>query len=112
MPKQYTTTPESFGEVTASLRSAGFKILLGFSLLILTVIAIKQPDNVYVASFFGLSWCSISVAGLTFPKKQELLAKLWAILTIPVAPYLVISNGLMPATLAPICNHISYFVAL
>ena len=104
MSKQYTTTPESFGEVTASLRSAGFKILLGFSLLILAVIAIKQPDNVYVASFFGLSWCSISVAGLTFPKYQELLAKLWAILTIPVAPYLVISNGLMPATLAPIAT--------
>ena len=104
MSKQYTTTPESFGEVTASLRSAGFKILLGFSLLIVVVIAIKQPDNVYVASFFGLSWCSISVAGLTFPKYQELLAKLWAILTIPVAPYLVISNGLMPATLAPIAT--------
>ena len=104
MSKQYTTTPESFGEVTASLRSAGFKILLGFSLLIVAVIAIKQPDNVYVASFFGLSWCSISVAGLTFPKYQELLAKLWAILTIPVAPYLVISNGLMPATLAPIAT--------
>ena len=104
MSKQYTTTPESFGEVTASVRSAGFKILLGFSLLIVAVIAIKQPDNVYVASFFGLSWCSISVAGLTFPKYQELLAKLWAILTIPVAPYLVISNGLMPATLAPIAT--------
>lgn len=104
MSKQYTATPESFGEVTASLRSAGFKILLGFSLLIVAVIAIKQPDNVYVASFFGLSWCSISVAGLTFPKYQELLAKLWAILTIPVAPYLVISNGLMPATLAPIAT--------
>lgn len=104
MSKQYTATPESFGEVTASLRSAGFKILLGFSLLIVAVIAIKQPDNVYVASFFGLSWCSISVAGLTFPKYQELLAKLWAILTIPVAPYLVISNGLMPAALAPIAT--------
>ena len=104
MSKQYTTKPESFGEVTASVRSAGFKILLGFSLLILAVIAIKQPDNVYVASFFGLSWCSISAAGLTFPKYQELLAKLWAILTIPVAPYLVISNGLMPATLAPIAT--------
>ena len=104
MSQQYTTAPESFGEVTATLRSAGFKILLVFSLLILVVIAIKQPDNLYVASFFGLSWCLISAVGLTFPKKQELLAKLWALLTIPVAPYLVISNGLMPAALAPIAT--------
>ena len=104
MSQQYTTAPESFGEVTATLRSAGFKILLAFSLLILVVIAIKQPDNIYVASFFGLSWCVISAVGLTFPKKQELLAKLWALLTIPVAPYLVISNGLMPAALAPIAT--------
>ena len=104
MSQQYTTAPESFGEVTATLRTAGFKILLAFSLLILVVIAIKQPDNIYVASFFGLSWCVISAVGLTFPKKQELLAKLWALLTIPVAPYLVISNGLMPAALAPIAT--------
>ncbi|MDY6974645.1 MAG: ATP-binding protein [Pseudomonadota bacterium] len=104
MSQKYTTAPESFGEVTSALRSAGFKILLAFSLLILVVIAIKQPDNIYVASFFGLSWCVISAVGLTFPKKQELLAKLWALLTIPVAPYLVISNGLMPAALAPIAT--------
>ena len=104
MSQQYTKAPESFGEVTKTLRSAGFKILLVFTLLILVVIAIKQPDNIYVALFFGLSWCVISAVGLTFPKKQELLAKLWALLTIPVAPYLVISNGLMPAALAPIAT--------
>ena len=104
MPKQYPTKPESFGEVTSALQKAGFKILLVFSLLILAVIVIAQPQNVYVAVFFGLSWCAISVAGIIFFNYKEPLAKLWAILTIPVAPYLVISNGLMPATLVPIAT--------
>ena len=66
MPKQYSTKPESFGEVTSALQKAGFKILLVFSLLILAVIVIAQPQNVYVAVFFGLSWCAISVAGIIF----------------------------------------------
>lgn len=104
MPKQYSTKPESFGEVTSALQKAGFKILLVFSLLILAVIVIAQPQNVYVAVFFGLSWCAISIAGIIFSNYKEPLAKLWAILTIPVAPYLVISNGLMPATLVPIAT--------
>ena len=42
--------------------------------------------------------------GIIFSNYKEPLAKLWAILTIPVAPYLVISNGLMPATLVPIAT--------
>ncbi len=104
MPKQYITEPESLGEITTALRSAGFKILLVFSLLILVVIVIAQPQNVYVASFFGLSWCAISIAGISLPNYREWLAKLWAVLTIPVAPYLVISNGLLPATLVPIAT--------
>ena len=104
MSQQYTTAPESFGEVTSALQKAGFKILLVFSLLILAVIVIAQPQNVYVAVFFGLSWCAISIAGTIFSNYKEPLAKLWAILTIPVAPYLVISNGLMPATLVPIAT--------
>lgn len=104
MPKQYITEPESLGEITTALRSAGFKILLVFSLLILVVIVIAQPQNVYVASFFGLSWCAISIAGISLPTYREWLAKLWAVLTIPVAPYLVISNGLLPATLVPIAT--------
>jgi signal transduction histidine kinase len=104
MSQQYTTAPESFGEVTSALQKAGFKILLVFSLLILAVIVIAQPQNVYVAVFFGLSWFAISVAGIIFSNYKEPLAKLWAILTIPVAPYLVISNGLMPATLVPIAT--------
>ncbi|GFD92494.1 hypothetical protein KUL156_09720 [Alteromonas sp. KUL156] len=87
-----------------ALRIAGFKILLVFSLLILAVIAFTQPKNVYVASFFSLSWCAIAVAGVTLRHCREVLAKLWALLTIPVAPYLVISNGLMPATLVPIAT--------
>lgn len=85
MPKQYITEPESLGEITTALRSAGFKILLVFSLLILVVIVIAQPQNVYIASFFGLSWCAISIAGITLPDYREWLAKLWAVLTIPVA---------------------------
>jgi len=104
MSKQNTIKPESFGEVTMALRIAGFKILLVFSLLILAVIAFTQPKNVYVASFFSLSWCAIAAAGVTLRHCREVLAKLWALLTIPVAPYLVISNGLMPATLVPIAT--------
>lgn len=102
MPNLYTTESESFGEVTLALQSAGFKILLVFSLLILAVIAVSQPQNIYVASFFGLFWCAIAIIGIIRPLYSEHLAKFWAVLTIPVAPYLVISNGLMPATLVPI----------
>lgn len=102
MPNLYTTESESFGEVTSALQSAGFKILLVFSLLILAVIAVSQPQNIYVASFFGLFWCAIAIIGIIRPLYSEHLAKFWAVLTIPVAPYLVISNGLLPATLVPI----------
>ncbi|MBT3133738.1 response regulator [Alteromonas sp. ALT199] len=104
MSKLQILKQESFDEITSALRRAGFKILLFFSLLILAVITIAQPPNVYVASFFGLSWCAISIAGITFPKYQDVLTKLWAVLTIPVAPYLVLSNGIMPATLVPIAT--------
>lgn len=102
MSKLYTTEHESFDGVTSALRSAGFKILLIFSLLILVVIAVAQPKNVYVALFFGISWFAIAVAGISVSNYREVLAKLWAVMTIPVAPYLVISNGILPATLVPI----------
>lgn len=102
MSKLYTPEHESFDGVTSALRSAGFKILLIFSLLILVVIAVAQPKNVYVALFFGISWFAIAVAGISVSSYREVLAKLWAVMTIPVAPYLVISNGILPATLVPI----------
>lgn len=102
MSEQYQTEYESFNGVTSALRSAGFKILLVFSLLILVVIALAQPKNVYVALYFGISWFAFAVVGISLPHYRERLAKLWALMTMPVAPYLVISNGILPATLVPI----------
>ena len=106
MPMQKADTPalESLDEVTTLLRKAGFKVLFLFSVLILVVIAIARPDNVYVACFYGLSWFFIAIAGLSYPVYSAPLSKLWALLTIPFAPLLVISNGLMPATLVPIAT--------
>lgn len=104
MSKPDNSAMESLEEVTTLLRKAGFKVLLLFSVLILAVIALARPDNVYVACFYGFSWLLIAFLGLSFPMRAERLSKLWALLTIPFAPFLVASNGLMPATLVPIAT--------
>jgi len=88
--------------VTLSLRQTGFRLMLGFSLLIIVVIAVARPDNIVIALGIGI-WCLImSCAALYFSNLDVSIAKLWAIVACPIAPYLVLSNGLLPASLIPL----------
>lgn len=88
--------------VTLSLRKTGFRLMLGFSLVIIVVIALARPDNIVIALGIGI-WCLImSCAALYFPNFDALIAKLWAIVACPIAPYLILSNGLLPASLLPL----------
>lgn len=101
-PTENAHLNNSADTVTLSLRKTGFRLMLGFSLVIIAVIAVARPDNIVVALGIGI-WCLImSCAALYFSDLDASIAKLWAIVACPIAPYLVLSNGLLPASLIPL----------
>ena len=92
----------SLSDVTSRLRQTGFGILLAFSVLIIIAVVFNRPDNLFVAVFLPSMWLFVALVGLWFPNYGDVIAKVWALFSIPIAPYLVLSNGLLPATLIPI----------
>ncbi|MEW9797274.1 response regulator [Alteromonas sp. CYL-A6] len=104
MPESITDTATYIREVAQTLRLAGFRILLAFSLMITLVIIATSPENSAIALFFPLWWSAIAVIALQFPHLSQLCARTWAVISIPMAPVLIINNGLMPATLLPLAT--------
>lgn len=102
MIEKQSLMPGSLSDVTSRLRQTGFGILLAFSVLIIIAVVFNRPDNLFVAVFLPSMWLFVALVGLWFPNYGDVIAKVWALFSIPIAPYLVLSNGLLPATLIPI----------
>ena len=102
MIEKQSLMPGSLSDVTSRLRQTGFGILLAFSVLIIIAVVFKRPDNLFVAVFLASMWLFVALIGLWFSNYGDVTAKVWALFSIPIAPYLVLSNGLLPATLIPI----------
>lgn len=92
----------SLSDVTSKLRQTGFGILLAFSVLITIAIVFNRPENLFVAVILALMWFIVALIGLWVPNHGDVIAKVWALFSIPIVPCLVLSNGLLPATLIPI----------
>lgn len=102
MIEKQSMMSSSLNDVTSKLRRTGFGILLAFSVLIIIAVVFNRPDNLFVAVLLSLMWFFVALVGLWCPSYGDVVAKVWALLSIPIAPYLVLSNGLLPATLIPI----------
>lgn len=87
---------------TKSLRRVGFQLMAVFSLIMIVVIVVARPDNIAIALSLGI-WCFVaSCAALYCRKYSASIAKLWVLVSCPFAPVIVVSNGLLPASLIPL----------
>ncbi|WP_412972264.1 ATP-binding protein [Glaciecola sp. MF2-115] len=86
-------------KVEYKLRRSGFKVLLAFSILISAIIIIAKPNNVYIAWLIASSWFVLSATALWKPSFSEFCAKTWVFVSIPIIPFLILTNGIIPATL-------------
>ena len=55
-PTENAHLNNSADTVTLSLRKTGFRLMLGFSLVIIVVIAVARPDNIVVALGIGIDF--------------------------------------------------------
>ena len=89
-------------DVKLSLRRSGFRLMALFAVLIGIVIVISQPQNPMLA-LSASAWCLLtSCAALYFEKHAQNIAKVWALVVIPIAPIIVFNNGILPASLIPL----------
>jgi len=89
-------------DVKLSLRRSGFRLMALFAVLIGIVIVISQPQNPMLALSTS-AWCLLtSCAALYFEKHAQNIAKVWALVAIPIAPIIVFNNGILPASLIPL----------
>jgi signal transduction histidine kinase/CheY-like chemotaxis protein len=86
-------------KVEYKLRRSGFKVLLAFSILISAIIIIAKPNNVYIAWLIASSWFVLAATALWKPRFSEFCAKTWVLVSIPIIPFLILTNGIIPATL-------------
>jgi signal transduction histidine kinase/ActR/RegA family two-component response regulator len=85
--------------VEQQLRSAGFKVLFGFALLISAIILFTKPNNALIAWIITGTWFTLSVIALLRPQYNLWCAKIWVLISVPLIPILVLLNGIVPATL-------------
>ena len=92
---------DTYEIVTQSLRITGFQLMAVFSVIVIVVITVARPDNIVIA--LGLAiWCLVTSGfALYFRNLSGSIAKIWALFTCSIAPYLVLSNGILPASLIP-----------
>jgi signal transduction histidine kinase/CheY-like chemotaxis protein len=86
-------------KVEQQLRTAGFKVMIGFAFLISAIIVITEPNNPLIAWIITLTWFTLAVIALFIPRYNHWCAKSWVLLTVTLAPILILYNGLIPATL-------------
>ncbi|WP_250207431.1 ATP-binding protein [Alteromonas oceanisediminis] len=51
-----------------------------------------------------LSWFVLSVLAIARPRYNKWLAKLWVVFSVPLVPFLVLLNGIVPVTLIPLAT--------
>ncbi|PKG98469.1 ATP-binding protein [Paraglaciecola sp. MB-3u-78] len=86
-------------KVEQQLRTTGFKVMLGFAVLISAIIVITEPNNPLIAWIITITWFILAAIALIRPKYNHWCAKSWVLISVPLAPILILSNGLIPATL-------------
>jgi signal transduction histidine kinase/CheY-like chemotaxis protein len=86
-------------KVEQQLRTTGFKVMLGFALIISAIIVITEPNNPLIAWVITFTWFILAAIALIRPEYNHWCAKSWVLLSVPLAPILILSNGLIPATL-------------
>jgi signal transduction histidine kinase/CheY-like chemotaxis protein len=91
--------PNNSSKVEQQLRTTGFKVMLGFALIISAIIVITEPNNPLIAWVITFTWFILAAIALIRPKYNHWCAKSWVLISVPLAPILILSNGLIPATL-------------
>jgi signal transduction histidine kinase/CheY-like chemotaxis protein len=91
--------PNNSLKVEQQLRHAGFKVLLGFALLISAIIIFTKPNNALIAWVITCTWFTLSVVALFRPQYNLWCAKSWVLISVPLIPVLILFNGIVPATL-------------
>jgi signal transduction histidine kinase/CheY-like chemotaxis protein len=86
-------------KVEQQLRTTGFKVMLGFALIISAIIVMTEPNNPLIAWVITFTWFILAAIALIRPKYNHWCAKSWVLISVPLAPILILSNGLIPATL-------------
>ena len=86
-------------KVEQRLRTTGFKIMIGFALVISAIIVIAEPNNSLIAWFVTFTWSTLAAIALFRPLYDYWCARIWVLLSVIIAPVLILSNGLVPATL-------------
>ncbi|MCZ2722208.1 ATP-binding protein [Marinomonas sp. 15G1-11] len=85
--------------IEEKFRIIGFKVIFILAVLIAAVVFISSPSNIFIAIIFPAAWFTLSSLALYKPSSSQLLARVWVIFTVPLVPFLVLSNGIIPATL-------------
>lgn len=91
--------PNNSSKVEQQLRTTGFKVMLGFALIISAIIVITEPNNPLIAWVITFTWFILAAIALIRPKYNHWCAKSWVLISVPLVPLIILFNGLIPATL-------------
>ena len=91
-------------KVEQQLRVTGFKLMIGFTLLISVIMVISEPNNPLVAWVINSIIFTLASIALFMPNYSLWCAKCGVLLSVPLAPLLILSNGIIPATLIPLVS--------
>jgi signal transduction histidine kinase/CheY-like chemotaxis protein len=86
-------------KVEQQLRTTGFKVMIGFALVISAIIVIAEPNNSLIAWVITFTWFTLAAIALFRPRYDYWCARSWVLLSVIISPILILSNGLVPATL-------------
>jgi signal transduction histidine kinase/CheY-like chemotaxis protein len=86
-------------KVEKQLRTTGFKVMLGFAVLISAIIVITEPNNPLIAWIITFTWFTLAAIALFRPRYNHWCSKSWVLISVPLVPLIVLFNGLIPATL-------------
>jgi signal transduction histidine kinase len=84
------------------LRETGFKTLVLFTIIIFVVIALAAPHSTLIPWSLSIFAFSLSIIGLYRPNLSVLCANILLVCLGPLTLALVLTNGLLPATLLSI----------
>jgi signal transduction histidine kinase/CheY-like chemotaxis protein len=86
-------------KVEQQLRTTGFKVMLGFAFIISAIIVMTEPNNPLIAWVITFTWFILAAIALIRPKYNHWCAKGWVLISVPMSLILILSNGIIPATL-------------
>jgi signal transduction histidine kinase/CheY-like chemotaxis protein len=90
---------DNTSKVEQQLRHIGFKVLIGFVVVISAVIIIAKPSNTLIAWTMTSCWLLLAILALSKPAYDEWFAKVWVLVSVPLIPTLIFYNGIIPASL-------------